>query len=126
MDAELNRKLFYQWRKTEGSKKYRLRKFDIPKITLTTWPSDHNQFWCPRVEPEYFSKPLRAMYVMDMGELRGTDGKCNHSPCDDKHFLTDDNLGLLKTLVDAMYGVLVFSPPEPLTDDEADKVIECP
>ena len=66
------------------------------------------------------------MYVMDMGELRGTDGKCNHLPCDDQHFLTNDNLGLLKTLVDAMYRVLVFSPPEPLTEDEAGQVIVCP
>ena len=126
VDDELHRKLFAEWPKTDGSKKYKLRKFDIPEITLITWPSDHNQFWCPRVEPEYFSKPLRAMYLLDFGDYRGEDSKCNHKKCDDEHYLTDDNLGLLKTLVDAMYRVLVFSPPAPLTEDEAGKVIVCP
>lgn len=119
MDDELNRKLFAEWPKTEGSNKYKLRKFDVPELSKPVSNSDHYEFWCPKLKD--FSKPLRAMYIQDFRDYWRGD-YCNHMKCDDEHFLTDDNLGLLKTLVDAMYRVLVFSPPTPLTKDEAGKV----
>ena len=84
------------------------------------------EFWCPVVDPDYFSTPLRAVYLRDMGDLRAVYRKCYHKPCDDEHFLTDDNLGLLKTVVDTMFRVLVYSPPAPLINWESITIPKCP
>ena len=117
VDDELMNQLTKEWKKTEGGKKYKLRQFSASNpLPATFFRSDHASFWFPRV-PEY-TKPLRATVLIDMGMWRGEMIKCYHSPCDDKRHLTNDNLNFLKTTIDAITGVILNSPPAPISDNQ--------
>ena len=111
-----------EWKKTEGGKKFKLRPLSASNpLPSTFYRSDHASFWFPKV-PGY-TKPLRAMLVTDLGPFRGIMADCYHSPCDDKRHLTDDNLNFIKASIDSIAGVILNSPPAPMSDDELTDII---
>ena len=108
-----------EWVKTEGAEKYKLRRLMATSIIpLTFYKSDHASYW----GAIGYDKPLRAMLLTDMGPWRGQMANCYHSSCDDKRYMTDDSLNFLKTTIDALYGVLVNSPPAPLNEESLAKI----
>ena len=111
-DDELMDRLTKEWKKTTGGKsKYKLRKFAATNIPETFHRSDHSSFWFHN-HTEY-KQDLRAMLLIDMSTWRGSMGQCIHSDCDDIRWLTNNNLDFLKTSIDALFGVVVHSPPKP-------------
>lgn len=114
VDDEIMDRLTQSWSQTEGGKKFKLRKFSAKKIPENFYRSDHASFWFPKNHD--YKKPLRAMLLTDMGPWRGEMTNCYHSPCDDKRWLTEDNLNFVKTSIDAIAGVILKFPPKPLDD----------
>ena len=103
VEDELMNELTKEWKKTEGGKKYKLRKFSVhPKSLPETFSrSDHYSFW---------ASGLKAMLLSDLGPWRGEMVRCYHTSCDDTSLITDENLHFLKTTIDSIYGVLVNFP----------------
>jgi len=119
LDDGLMESLDKEWKKTEGSSKYKLRKLRAADtIPDTFYRSDHASFW----SKNELNIPLRAMLVTDLGPWRGGMSDCYHQPCDDKRWLTEDNLNFIKTTIDALYGVIVNSPPAPLDHNTLTKI----
>jgi hypothetical protein len=123
VDDELMDRLTQSWKETEGGKKYKLQKLSARKIPSTFYRSDHASFWFPKVSE--YKKQLRAMLITDLGPWRTGMDNCYHRPCDDKRWLTDDNLGFIKTTIDAVAGVILKFPPKPLNESFL-KTIEIP
>ena len=110
-------KLSQSWTQTEGAPKFKLRQFSAKRIPPTFCRGDHASFWFPK--NSNYKKPLRAMLITDLGPWRGDMVNCYHKPCDDKRWLTEDNLNFIKTSIDAITGVLVKYPPSPLNDSRS-------
>ena len=112
MRTDIDEDLFEQVRKEWTSTRIPLRKLDAPANNLpsTFYRSDHASFWLHR-HPKY-NHHLPAILLTDLGPFRGILGDCYHRPCDNASLLTEDNLIFLKTMVDAVYRVIVHSPPK--------------
>eukprot|EP00058_Branchiostoma_floridae_P021185 XP_002606675.1 hypothetical protein BRAFLDRAFT_72556 [Branchiostoma floridae] len=53
---------------------------------------------------------LKTMLLSDTAQLRGRMQQCQHRPCDDMRFVTEENLGMLKKTTDAVIALaLEFS-----------------
>ena len=111
VDDALMGKLEEEWAKTQG-KKYKLRKLRAPldDIPPNFHRSDHASFW---MKHEGVNKPLPAMLVSDLGPWRGKMAECYHQPCDNQQWLTEDNLNFIKKIIDSMFRVVAYNPPDP-------------
>lgn len=102
----------------------------LPKTKLPTstdkvqWSdffrSDHASFWYPALTTKTVARApnrtstightsLSAILLTDLGPWRKSYTLCYHSPCDDSHFLTDNNLAFMQQVVDTLVLTLIRS-----------------
>ena len=112
IEDSLMEKMSIEWNNIrDNSSKYKLyelraNRYDIP---IDFDRSDHAAFWDT---PEDFFDKLPAMLVTDMGPWRAGMQKCYHKECDNQDWLTHDNLLFLKKIIDSVFRVVVFNPPD--------------
>lgn len=111
--AGVDDELVNQMKSVWPESKYKLQSCGAPitEIPPSFSRSDHYSFWF-HSHPVY-KKPLRAVFLTDMGPFRGKMVNCYHRPCDNTSLLTKENLNFLKTTIDSVYQVVVHSPPTP-------------
>lgn len=69
--------------------------------------SDHYRFWSPSPYSNENWPSYNAVLLFDMGVWRTSFQRCYHATCDDAHYLTSDNLSMLKTVIDALMMTLI-------------------
>lgn len=81
--------------------------------------SDHASFWYPTLKSNAVSRApveqvrpltrpsLNAILLTDLGPWRKSYSKCYHSPCDDKHLLTDGNVAFMQQVIDSLVLTLL-------------------